>query len=203
MALPQKVVDRLAWEKPKTPGWSGHMLILTFTVFIFTLFAYFGLRFGLVAYLQNQVLGIDEEIASLQAHITGDDQKNLSSFYSQLVNVQTLLRGHVHVSPLFSWVEEHTARDVQITSFSVAPGTQTLSLGLVAKDFDTMIQQIARLQENEDLKEVSIGGIGREKDSNDLRGAATSTVPRAAGWTFTAALTFRDNFFRGEKQAAQ
>lgn len=197
MALPQKVVDRLAWEKPKTPGWSGHMLIFTFTLFFLTLFVYLGLRFGLIPYLESEVADLGQRIEGLRSQISTEDQRGLSDFYSRLVNVKTLLGKHVYASPIFAWVEQNIEGNVFLSRFALSVPNQTVTIDMSARSFNDMIQQIRHFETHPDITKVVIASVGEVKKEQGGGAFATSSVREEGSWSFSATLTLKpQQFFR-------
>ena len=55
MALPQKVLEQLGREPPKTPGWAGQFLMFSSTIFFVSLVVYIGLVFGYRPYITSEV----------------------------------------------------------------------------------------------------------------------------------------------------
>jgi len=55
MPLPDKVIEQLGREPPKTPGWSFGIVMFSGTILFIAVFIYFGLTLGYEPYLQLQI----------------------------------------------------------------------------------------------------------------------------------------------------
>src|SRR6266850_2985386 len=108
MALPQKVVEQLGREPPKTPGWSGKLLMFSGTIFFIALAIYLGLSFGYKPYLSGEIDKINADIDQFGQQVSVADQLKLLSFYSQLGNIKALLATQIVGLRAFDWVEQNT-----------------------------------------------------------------------------------------------
>jgi len=192
MALPTKVIERLGWEKPKTPGWSGHLLMFTFTIFIFTLLTYLGLQFGYKPYLATQLKKVQTDIDDLGKKIPVSDQKNLATFYSTLSNLKTLLAKHVYSSRALAWVEENTGSTVYLTKLFFTPAKASFTTSLVAKSFDDMIQQIRLFETHPDVRSATVGGIGKKEETGGRSTSSTSNE-----WNFNVTFVLDPKIIEG------
>lgn len=180
MPLPQKVIEALSRESAQTPGWSGQLLMFSGTLFAIALFVYLGIIFGYRPYLNSEARKLNSQIQAFSQKIPISDQENIIRFYSQLVNVQSLLKNHVAVSPLFGWLEKNTQANVYLTRLSVnVPGRQAAVSG-VAKTMEDVAEQLAVFERAPEVDQVNVGNI---------------SLGATGAWQFDAALLFRDRFF--------
>lgn len=119
MPLPEKVIEQLGREPPRTPGWSGQLLIFSSTVLFISVFIYFGLTFGYQTYLKSQVQKIKDQVQAFSQQIPADEQAKIASFYSQLTNLKSLLANHVFSSQIFGWLEKNTQANIYWNRFSL------------------------------------------------------------------------------------
>lgn len=159
MALPQKVIDQLGREPPKTPGWSGQLLIFSSTVFFISLFIYLGLTFGYKSYLAKGVQNLHDQIQAFSQQISQDEQTKLINFYSQLANLRSLLSNHAISSRVFSWLEKNTQMNVYYDRFETDIDGSHLVLSAKAKTMPDAIQQIAIFETLPEAKGVTVGNI--------------------------------------------
>jgi hypothetical protein len=158
MALPQKVIEQLGREPPKTPGWSGQLLIFSSTVFAVTLFIYLGLTFGYQSYLQSGVDKLQDQIQSFGQQIPVDEQAKLINFYSQIANLQSLISKHIVSSRAFAWLEKNTQANVYVSEFSLDAAGSKLTLGLNAATMPDVLQQIAIFESLPEVQSIDISG---------------------------------------------
>ena len=119
MPLPQKVVEQLGREPPKTPGWSGKLLMFSGTIIFVTLSVYFGLSFGYTPYLKAEIEKINKDIEQFGQQVPVGDQLKLVSFYSQLGNIKSLLSSQIIGLRAFDWIEKNTQVNTYIKNFSI------------------------------------------------------------------------------------
>lgn len=179
MALPQKVIDQLGREPPKTPGWSSQLLMFSSTVFFITLIIYFGLTYGYRPYLDSQTKHLQDQLQAFSQKIPVDKQTELIQFHSQLANLKTILAAHNAVPPLFDWLEKNTEVNIYFTRANFTAATSQLSLSGVAKTMDDIDQQLVVFQ-----------------NAPDIQRFAVSTVSFVNGaWQFEASVIFKRGFF--------
>ncbi len=179
MPLPQKVIEQLGREPPKTPGWSGQLLMFSSTMFFASLLLYLGLAFGYQPYLTGQVRKVQDQIQAFSQEVSVDQQTKLINFYSQLSNLRTLLANHLITSPVFAWLEKNTQVNIYFSKFVLSQEKNQLTLGGVAKNMDDINQQFAIFQADPDIDRMNIG-------SASLNNGA---------WQFEVVLFFRKGYF--------
>jgi hypothetical protein len=173
MALPEQVVERLSREPLMTPGWSGRLLMFASTVFFLSVAVYIGLTFGYKPYLSSQVQKLDDEIQKFNQETPAADQNQLVVFYSQLANLNTVLKGHVAASPLFDWLEAHTQTRVMFSKFAFSAQNGQLALTGISKGMDDFVEQLAIFQAEPMVQRITVNNV--------------SVIP-AGGWQFDVVL---------------
>lgn len=160
MPLPQQVINQLSREPVQTPGWSVGILTFTGGFLILMLAIYLGMAFVYEPHLQNQLSDLENQAIGLVQSVSPQDQAQLVGFYSQVSNLQTLLRNHVTLSRLLSWLESNTESNVTYTqmSFSATNGIQ-LSLSGIAKTMADLSQQVAIFEASPDVKSIAISNV--------------------------------------------
>ncbi|MBU6500336.1 MAG: hypothetical protein KGJ89_00705 [Patescibacteria group bacterium] len=159
MPLPQKALEQIGREPPKTPGWSRQLLMFSSTVFIFSLLIYFGLAFGYKSYLNTQVQQLQDQIQAFGQQIPLDQQAKIIQFYSQLANLKKLLDNHTISSRIFSWLSKNTQTNVYWTSFSLDSQGGQVSLSGTAKSVADVGQQLAIFQSLPELTSMETNGV--------------------------------------------
>ncbi len=159
MPLPQQVIEQLGREPPKTPGWSGQLLIFSSTVFIICLFIYLGLVFGYQSYLRDEVQKLQDQIQTFSQKIPEGEQAKLINFYSQIANLRSLISNHTISSRAFAWIEKNTQANSYISRFGLDTAGSKLTIGIKSKTMPDALQQIAIFENLPEIKSVDIGNI--------------------------------------------
>ncbi|RJQ28896.1 hypothetical protein C4571_02540 [Candidatus Parcubacteria bacterium] len=180
MALPQKVVEQLSRTSVQTPGWSGQLLMFSSTAFLLSLFIYLGLVYGYKPYLEKEVQKLDSQIQAFSQQISVEEQGEIINFYSQLVNVKSLLARHVVVSPFFDWLERHTQTSVYYTKLNLNTQSRQASLSGVARSVEDLAEQLQEFQNDPGVERVNFSNVS--VGSNSL-------------WQFDLTLFFKPAFF--------
>ncbi|MEK7195196.1 MAG: hypothetical protein AAB655_00710 [Patescibacteria group bacterium] len=179
MPLPQKVIEQLGREPPKTPGWSGRLLMFSGLIFFLSLFIYLGLVFGYKTYLNSEVRKLDDQVQKFSQQIPLEEQVKIINFYSQLVNIKSLLAKHVYGSSIFSWLEKNTQFNVYYRDFGLDTSASSLHLSGSAKTMDDVIQQIAIFQSRPEIGKVSVSSVSFSEGA----------------WIFDVSIIFDPDFF--------
>lgn len=179
MALPQKVIEQLGRESPRTPGWSGQLLMFSSTVFFICLLIYFGVTYGYEPYLQSQVESQKRDIQTFGQKIPLEKQAQLVGFYSQVANLEKIFRGHVIDSPIFEWLEKNTQVNVYFDKASLDVPNGKLSLNGKARTMNDVNQQLAIFQSQPEVQKMIVSSVNFSKGL----------------WEFSSALIFDPVYF--------
>lgn len=184
MVLPQKVIEQLEREPPKTPGWSGQLLMFSSTIFFISVFVYFGLLYGYKPYLASEVQKLQDKIQAFSQQIPAEDQAKIVNFYSQLINLKGILANHVTASRVFTWFEKNTQANVYYERFDLNTKNSRVSLGGVGKTMEDVNQQFAIFASRPELSRMVIGSVSLGQD----------------GWSFTTELFFDKDYFKEQSR---
>ncbi|MCR4328082.1 MAG: hypothetical protein NUV53_01025 [Patescibacteria group bacterium] len=182
MPLPQKVIDRLSREPSGTPGWSSQLLMFSGTLFIISILVYGGIAIGFKPYFESKQRDLDKKIQVFTQQIPLAEQEKITSFYSQIVNIKSLLDNHVVITPFFKWFEEHTQQNVVYQSLSATIESEKITMSGVAKSIGDVEEQLAVFEKDEVIENVSFGNIA---------------VNDKGGWSFQVSITFTPGFLEG------
>ena len=187
MPLPEKVIEQLGREPSTgTQGWAVGALLFSGGMLFLTLVIYFGLTLGYEPYLQSQLSSTTDKVNALDQSISTGDQAQLINFYSQIANLQALLKSHTLSSQLFSWLEANTEANVYYQSFALSSGDQVTLLGAASSEAD-INQQIAIFENSPQVSSVSVSNVSAPQ----LLGG---------GWTFNATLVMNPSVFLSSSQ---
>ncbi len=159
MALPEQIVERLSREPVQTPGWSRRLLMFSGTIFFISLALYIGIVFGYEPYLKKEVANLDGQIKSFGQQIPPEEQSRLISFYSQMSNIQGVLRNHVASSKLFEWLEKNTETNSYYTKLNLLSFSGQISLAGVSKTVEDFSKQLIVFQNNSLVQRVAINSF--------------------------------------------
>lgn len=184
MPLPQKVIEQLSREPPRTPGWSSDLLIFSSTIFLISLFIYFGLVYGYRNYLNSEVKTLHDQIQTFGQQVSLEEQTKIINFYSQITNIKSLLLNHIFSSQLLSWLESNTQTNVYWSKFNLDTAGNKLSLIGQARSMNDVVQQLAIFESKSEPKKADVRNV------TYLNGL----------WQFDVALIFDPSFLRGAVQ---
>ena len=156
------------------------LIFFAAAILIVALAGYFGLLLVYQPYLNNQLSVTQNKVATADQSIASGDQTKLIAFYSQIVNVQALLKKHVLFSRFLSWLEKNTEANVSYSQFSFSSGNQITLAALAKSEADTN-QQIAIFESSPYVTKVAISSI----------------APMTTGglWAFSGTLIMNPAFF--------
>jgi hypothetical protein len=180
MALPQQVVEQLNQGSRRTPGWSSGILLFSGSILFIILLVYAGLQFGYEPYLNAQLSSFDSQVQKLGQSISASDQANLVTFYSQINNLQSLIKNHVFFSQFLTWLEQHTEANVYYTNMVFSSGAQVALVGIAGNAADVS-EQIAAFEAAPEVAAVSLSNVAYSSSVN--------------GWIFNVVLTMHPSVF--------
>jgi hypothetical protein len=176
---PTLTADSYAVETVAT-GWPWRLLASSVIIFILAIFVYAGLRFGYGPYLDRQIVSLDTSLASLSQSVAAAEQERFVNFYSQIVNVKTVLGKHAFASNALTFLERATTGPVYYTSAELDTNATELKLRGVTTSFDALAGQIAVFEQTKGVARVTLTDV-----------KFTST-----GVTFTLSVIFTSDFFK-------
>lgn len=159
MALPTQELEKITRGSTAAQGTYKQLLLLSGSLFTISLIIYFGLSLGYEPYLQGQIAGLDTQIQDFAKQIPAADQAKLVSFYSQLVNLKTLLNRHPSTLNLFTWLEKNTQANTYFTKFAFNAATYQVSLIGIAKTTDDVSMQAAIFESQPEILRMNFNNL--------------------------------------------
>mgnify|MGYP001574774919 FL=1 len=138
-----------------TLGWPWKLLVFSLFIFSFSIFVYFGILAGYRPYLNSEVKRLDERISQLGLAVKEEDRASFLGFYSQIVNLDKLLDGHVQGATVFEILEKFIHPSVYYQSANVLFASNLIRLQGVAKNYETLVEQLQAF-ENAPLVERAV-----------------------------------------------
>ncbi len=186
MPLPEKVIEQLGRETSETQGWATGALFFSGAILFLAVAIYVGLTFGYEPYLQGQLANVQSQVSAQEKSISTSQQSQLIDFYSQIANLQTLLKNHILSSQFFSWLEQNTEANVYYQSITRTPGGQITLTGTGKSEADVN-QQIAIFENSPEVSSVTVSSV---------------TAPQLlqTGWNFSLTLIMNPSVFLAAQQ---
>lgn len=164
MALPQKVVDQLSRSQVRTQGALSQLLMLGTILFAVSLAVYLGLAFGYRPYLESEISRLNNQIESFTKSVPPEDQARLAHFYSQIVNLKSLLGKHVIFSPIFAWLEKNAQINTTFTGVTINQKNNQVSIDAVSKTLEDVSEQLLVFEKTREVREVKISSVTQEQN---------------------------------------
>jgi hypothetical protein len=175
MPLPEKVIEQLGKDSPKTPGWSVGLVSFSGGILFITLIVWAGLQFGYKPYFDAQTQKIEDQINAENQAISPTDQTDLIDYYSQLANIRQLLNTHVIPTNIFAWLEANTEQNVYYSSFSLANNGQVTLTANALTEGDAN-QQIAIFENSPQVQNMVVSGISLGSSGGFWQFSVTMTI---------------------------
>lgn len=145
------------------------VLILTFTVFIFTVLIYFGMVFGYGPYLKSKTRSLDQKISVLNQSVDEAQQKQIITFFSQMTNIQTLLSNHKTFSQIFDFIERSTYPQINYSDFKFSAAEMEIKIEGTAPNYNDLIKELALYKQSPEVKTTQLENSSAQEQSREVR----------------------------------
>ena len=162
-------------------GLPWRLLVFGVVIFGLSIAIYLGLRFGYSAYLDSRSKDIEQKLSALGAQVKAEDQKNFINFYSQLLNLKTILDNHEFSANIFSFLEKNTLAAVYYTEASLSSSNETLTLKGETDSSETLVGQMNVFDRAPELLSVALDQMNFD--------------PRGGRVSFSATIIFNKDYF--------
>ncbi len=137
----QKTDDLLAPEE-NAIGWPWKIFLTMATACSLVIAGYLGLRLGYQPRLEGQIAQVEQDIKDLAKDLPLEAQQKFLKFYSQVVNVDILLKTHGGLTKLFEFLEKNTNTHVVYDDVRFDAGRREFSLDGVADSYQILAEQL-------------------------------------------------------------
>ncbi len=161
-------------------GFPWRLFTFSLILFLFSVFVFFGLKFGYASYLTGQTSALDKKIQDLSNRVSVEDQARFIGFYSQLANLKKILDRHGFSGNIFNFLEKNTVGEVFYTDADFSAGDNELALKGFAASSEMLVAQLSLFDKAPEVKSVFLN------QTNTDRG----------GVSFTLTLDFKPDFFQ-------
>ncbi len=135
-------------------GWPWRLMVTMLVVFLASILVYLGLAYGYKPFLNKSLADIQGELDGFSAQLSSEQKENFVNFYSQITNLQRLLRTHVLGSKVFPLLESLTHKEVTYTTSNLSVSDKTVTLEGVARNYEVLVQQLALYQGSPEVTRV-------------------------------------------------
>jgi Tfp pilus assembly protein PilN len=183
MADLNTTVNRARAAGAASVGFPWRLLVISFVIFGLTVLVWAGIQFGYTPFLNSQLSSATANFNALSGKISERQQKDLTSFYSQLYNIQSLQASHIYSAKLFDFLEKNIYPNVVLNSFQASLPGGSIRFDGVAADYQTLTNELAILKSDPNVTLVSL-------DSSNQR-----DVKGGGGVAFTISVSLSPSLF--------
>ncbi len=145
--------------KEKLPiGWPWRFLTVMAIVFFAVVLSYLGLEFGYKPYLEKQLNTLQNQINNATNSIVSYQSQNYLNFYSQILNIETLLKTHINPSTFFPFLASSTNPKVNYTAVKVMVPQDKIDISGVAASYAVLASQLQAYENSPEVTRVVLGG---------------------------------------------
>lgn len=141
-------------------GWPWRLLVFSLFAVSLAIFLYLAMIFGYKPYLNNQIKIYSQKIDKLGSAVKEEEKASFLTFYSQLVNLQTILDKHIYGSSFFNFLEKNTSPRVSYLNVNLLVSEHLLKIVGLTASFNDLAQQIAVFDRNPFIKRVVLENVG-------------------------------------------
>lgn len=173
------LADQFVVEAPNA-GLPWRLMVFSIVLFVFSLFIFFGIKFGYATYLDSRKKNLETQTQALNKKINPDDQTKYVNFYSQTLNLKKVFDRHIFSANVFSFLEKKTAVNVYYTNATFSSEEGTVKIQGIAANSEALIQQLSVFDAASELKSAVLTQM------NFAEGGRVN---------FEVEFVFRDKFF--------
>ncbi|MDO8752134.1 MAG: hypothetical protein Q7J22_01085 [Candidatus Wolfebacteria bacterium] len=140
----------------RSVGLPWRLLVFSGFLFGFAVFVFLGLKFGYGTYLDARTASAQNNLEKLAASVGSGELDRLVGFYSQLVNIENVLRGHSFSVNVFSFLESNTIPSVYWTSASFSGEGLGLELKGKGRAVSDVVDQLAVFDKEPHVNSVAL-----------------------------------------------
>jgi len=150
----KSVTEQFLGPEKLPVGWPWKIFLFSIVLFGLVLFIYFGIIWGYQPFLKAEEQSLDKKINEIGGQISQQDRENFINFYSQLVNLQSLLEGHIKGSNIYNFLEKNTDQGIYYESADLSVTEHSLRLAGVARSYDNLVKQLFAFEQIPEINRV-------------------------------------------------
>lgn len=139
--------------KAKAP-WK--LLTVAFITFLTAGVLFLGLRFGYIPFLDSQLKDTDQKLSQLSSSFNEQDVKKIFTFYSQLYNINDILKSRYDSPKILKVLESETIKNIYYTGFNFDIDEKQMTAEGIAPSYEALAQQMELLKTAPEIKNVKL-----------------------------------------------
>jgi hypothetical protein len=162
MAYTQSALQsELSKQREASAGWPWRLMTLSLVIFLTVAAVYAGMKFGFEdAYLQSALSQADTQSNKTLKSVSEDEQKQIFNFYSQLSNIDTLLKRQGKGTTYLDILEKNTLKAVVYGDSDMRIDENGVIIKLDGKtpSYSLVVQQMELYKKISNVREVRLLG---------------------------------------------
>ena len=141
--------------------------LISVTLFSLSVIAAVGV-FGYKFYLEYSIKAMAAELEAAKASIEEETVKEIMRLNNRILATEDLIDSHLVISPLFSYLESSTLRNVRFTEFSYSAKDNAMVLRMrgEARGYAALAQQAEIFKKNKDFKNPVFSNLTLDDKGN-------------------------------------
>lgn len=165
MPLTQSPLDRQLMKKEELKvGLPWRLLTTAVLTFGITVALYLGMNLGLKTFLNYKIDSLNQQLDQLANSVSDDQAKNFLTFYSQLSNMNSVLKNRQSSSKFFDFLEKNSLKTTNYTTLNVNYATGNVKLDGKTPDFENLAEQMAVFQNAPEVQRVVLSNANLAQD---------------------------------------
>ena len=151
----------LSRQREAAAGWPWRLMTLSIIVLLAVVAVYLGMRFGFEeAYLKGALADEEATYAATFKSVSPEDQKRVFDFYSQLSNIDTLLKKQGKVTPYAVIIEQNTLNAITFSNLDIKTSDTAIVAVIVGRTatYSSIVQQLGLFKAAPDVSDVKLLG---------------------------------------------
>jgi len=153
-----QLMESLGPEKMPS-GWLAKFLRFAVILFLIVSVIYLLLHYVYLSFLDRQIGNLENKIKGLEQEIPTQDREEVTTFYSQLINLRTLLEKHLYPSQVFERFELITHPKVAFINFDYDFEENRIKVDGYTQELKALSQQLLAFQRTSDFEKVNLSDI--------------------------------------------
>lgn len=153
--------SELSKQREVSAGWPWHLLTLSLIIVLTVAAVYAGMKFGFEdVYLNRALSQANAESLKTSKTVSPDEQKQIFNFYSQLSNIDTLLKKQGKGTGYLDMIEKNTLKAVIYTNMDMKIDDKSATIKMDGKTpaYSGVVQQMELYKRLSGIKEVKLSG---------------------------------------------
>lgn len=171
----------LSKQREASAGWPWRLMTFSLIVLLTVFAVYAGMRFGFEeAYLKRALSQEEANFAKTFKSVSQEEQKNVFDFYSQLSNIDLLLKKQAKVTPYLALIEERTLKSIVYSNMDFKTDDRAVIIRLDGKtlSYTAVTQQLELFRGAPGVTDVKLLGSRFTNSTDGLNFSIQVTLGR-------------------------